>query len=210
MAHVYPFAGQRVFPSRFKHGSSAVATPSVIQESVAGDIIMKMRSTLPIPPPRKFVPVENYPDYVNDLKRNGTSDEEAAIIYEKHRLAMEEFPVKKKEVKVKRVVMPIVPVSLIMLIDEQNGKVGVKLDAATWPMHQKYFAKAIKPPQGVYVRSLVKAGHTEETCLKVIAKYQWYIDNAQAMHDELERVWPSSKSKKTAIVKKVLKAVKKL
>jgi hypothetical protein len=207
MAHVYPFASQRVFPSRFKHGSSAVATPCVVQESVAGDIIMKMRSTLPIPPPRKFVPVENYPDYVNDLKRHGTSDEEAAIIYEKHRLAMEEFPAKKVESIVKRVVQPIMPVSLILFVGDT---IGVKLDTVTWTMHQKYFAKGIKPPQGVYVRSLLKAGHTEETCTKVIAKYKWYVDNEKAMHDELERVWPSSKSKKTEIAKKVLKAVKKL
>jgi hypothetical protein len=210
MAHVYPFAGPRVLPSRFKHGCSTVTKPCVIEGSVSGDIITKMRTTLSAPPPSKFVPVENYADYVNDLKRHGTSDEEAAVIYEKHRAAMAEYPVKPKESKVKRVVQPIAPISLIMLIDEKSGKVGVKLDTTTWPMHQKYFAKGIKPPQGVYVRSLLKAGHTEETCMKVIAKYQWYIDNAQALQDELERVWPSSKSKKTEVVKKVLKAVKKL
>ena len=209
MAHVYPFTGPRVYPSRFKHGNSSVKT-AVVSGSVSGDIISKMVSSIPIAPIHKFVPVKNYEDYVSDLKKHGMSDGDAAAVYEKHHIAMEPYKIAPVVGGIKRIVQPIIPLSLILLIDEAKGTVGVKLDTLSWKVHEKYFFRGIKPPQGVYVRSLMSAGHTEESCLKVIAKYKWFVDNDQAMQDELDRVWPSSKTKKAEAVKKVLKAVKKL
>jgi hypothetical protein len=169
-----------------------------------------MLSSVPIHPSHTFVPVKNYEDYVSDLKCHGMNDADALVIYEKHRAAMESYKIPRVISDITRIVQPIRPLSLILVIDETKGSVGVKLDTVTWKVHEKYFFRGKKPPKDVYLRSLVSAGHTEETCLKVTERYQWFIDNDQAMQDELDRVWPSSKTKKAGVAKKVLKAVKKL
>lgn len=113
-------------------------------------------------------------------------------------------PIKPKPVFIRK----LEPVSVNMRITEDH--VHVYIDTLSWKIYTKYLSKGKKPPLGEYIRSLEAAGCTEQMIHKVIREYQWWEENDEMMQREIERLWPSSKTKKPVQVeKKVLKAVKK-
>lgn len=104
----------------------------------------------------------------------------------------------------------IVPVQV--RLEVHGSKVKLKLDCLTYDMYQKYFSKGKKPPLMEYIRSLIKAGYSEDKLNKVADSYKkWndpvYLDGIQA---DIERIWPGPKVKRAQPQRKILKAVKKL
>jgi hypothetical protein len=107
--------------------------------------------------------------------------------------------------------MPVQPVGVRLLI--VDGKVKVKLDTKMYEIQAKYFSKGKKPPLMEYLRALASYGYSEATLNQVADTYaKWdSVKYQQKLDEEMERLWPSTKTKRpSTIVKKVLKAVKKL
>jgi len=94
-----------------------------------------------------------------------------------------------------------------------GNKVQLKLNCLTQDVHDKYFFKGLKPPLMEYIRALARAGYSEDKIQRVVDSYQKWESSEylQKIQDDIDRIWPGSKLKKTkTAVKKVLKAVKKL
>ena len=197
-------------PSPFKHGSKAGTPPCFATTTHVSELITNMRKPVEPAPPRRFVPVADYVGYTNALLKHGESEEKVAEVYGQHEAGMVEY---QKAKPVKQVTLhrrePLVPVGLVIRVNESKGKVSVKLDTLSMGVYDKYFAKGKRPPLGEYIRSLVRRGYTEEQCLKVMDRYKWYEEHQEELEEELERRWPSAKGRKAEVVKKVLKAVKK-
>jgi hypothetical protein len=198
-------------PSSFKHGSHGMAKPCMVSSGVAYDIICNMNKPIKTFVPDTFVPIADYKGYANMLLKRGENPERVATIYKKCEDELEKY---KKPSLVKKVreyrTEPIVPVGLVMKVNEQKGKVSVKLDCLSLVICENYFSKGKQPPIGEYIRALARRGYPEEKCLKVLDKQTWLKEHEEELDAEIERRWPSSKGKKAVQIKKVLKAVKKV
>ena len=199
-------------PSPFKHGSKSCTLPCFVNTPTrVSELIVNMNKPILSAPVRPLVPIADYEGYAHALLKNGMPAEKVELVYKQHEEAMQAY---KKEVPMKEPKMhrcePIVPVCVMLRVNEAKGKVTVRLDTLTSGVYEKYFAKGKRPPLGEYVRSLVKRGYTEDQCVKVMEKYKWYEEHQEELEEELERRWPSAKGRKAAVVKKVLKAVKKV
>lgn len=197
-------------PSPFKHGCASGTRPCLVTSTYITDIIANINKPVEPAAPHRFVPIEDYKGYANALLKHGMAEDKVASVFAKHQEAMIEYTkgFKKKDSVVYRQ-EPIVPVGLVIRVNEAKGKVSVKLDTLSMDVHEKYFSKAKRPPLGEYIRSLVRRGYTEDQCVKVMDKYKWYEEHQEELEEELERRWPSAKGRKAESVKKVLKAVKK-
>jgi hypothetical protein len=78
------------------------------------------------------------------------------------------------------------------------------------PLHEKYYTKCKKPPLIELLRCMSKAGYRSEAMNKAMKTYKWFEDNQEEIYEELERIWPSTKTVKNTSVRKVLKAVRKI
>lgn len=104
------------------------------------------------------------------------------------------------------------PVNVRLIVTETGVK--VKLDTLSWDVHTEYFAKAKKPPMGLYLRALAKTGASDAQLERVVKSYKRWEDPKfiDEIDDMIQRIWPGSSTSKskTTQTRKVLKAVKKI
>jgi hypothetical protein len=157
----------------------------------------------------KFVPVYDVEGYVNALMYHGISEEQAEIIRKEHCEALAKFDKATIEPK-KELCVPKVFEPLNVLLEVTGDKVKLILSTSMWKIHEEYFKKFKRPPLGKYVRALANANYPEDKINKVVKFYNWAETwKGDEYDEEFERLFPTTGSKKSAMVKKASKAVKK-
>lgn len=190
-------------------GISSIACTSKSAQSPVPELIQKMKQPMIPAVDRKFAPVHDVEGYVNALMYHGISEEQAAVIRKEHCEALAKFDKMtsepKKELNVPKVVMPV-----NTLLEVTGDKVKLILSTGMWKMYEEYFSKAKRPPVGKYLRALKNANYPVEKLNQVVKQYEWFETwQGDAYDEEFERLFPTTGSKKSAVVKKALKAVKK-
>lgn len=177
--------------------------------SPVAEIVHKMRNPAVRRPERKFVPVHDVESYVSALVYHGLSKEQAEVVRREHMEALAKFDrpsvEQKKPLNVPRLLQPV-----NALLEVTGDKVKLILSTSMWRMHEEYFSKCKRPPLGKYVRALRDANYPEESINKTIKQYNWMETwGGDAYDEEFERLFPTTGSKKSSVVKKATKAVKK-
>jgi hypothetical protein len=178
-------------------------------KSPVAEIAHKMRNPSVRRPERKFMPVHDVESYVNALIYHGLSEDQAEVVRREHMEALAKFdrPLseKKKELNVPRILQPV-----NALLEVTGDKVKLILSTSMWKMQEEYFNKGKRPPLGKYVRAISNANYPPESVTKMIKQYNWMETwGGDAYDEEFERLFPTTGSKKSTVVKKATKAVKK-
>jgi hypothetical protein len=156
----------------------------------------------------KFVPVYDVEGYVNALMYHGISEEQAEVIRKEHCEALAKFDrmtiEQKKPLNVPRILQPV-----NALLEVTGDKVKLILSTSMWKLNEEYLKKCKRPPIGKLVRAMAGANYPKENINKAIEYYNWVETHQDELDEEFERLFPTTGSKKSAVVKKASKAVKK-
>lgn len=177
--------------------------------SPVAEIVYKMRNPAVRRPERKFVPVHDVEGYVSALIYHGLDEAQAEVVRREHMEALAKFdrplPQKKKELNVPRILKPV-----NALLEVTGDKVKLILSTSMWKLHEEYLSKCKRPPIGKLVRAMAGANYPQENINKAITYYNWLETwGGDAYDEEFERLFPTAGSKKSTVVKKATKAVKK-
>lgn len=167
-------------------------------------LIFKM-SDISVPLKSKpFVPIKECDAYVDTLKRHGMDEAKAEEIRARHLKALKlcdkpgPAPVKIPENR------PLVPVKVNLKIE--NDYIKLELDTGSWTLYDKYHSKCMIPPFIAILRAY--SGAPAEYKAKLMKIHQRQKERIIQMEEDFRRLFPDTK--KAAVVKKALKAVKKV
>jgi len=172
------------------------------------ELVHKMNQPMMPAKASKFVPVYDVEGYVNALMYHGISEEQAEVIRKEHCEALAKFDrmtiEQKKPLNVPRILQPV-----NALLEVTGDKVKLILSTSMWKLNEEYLKKCKRPPIGKLVRAMAGANYPKENINKAIEYYNWVETHQDELDEEFERLFPTTGSKRSAVVKKASKAVKK-
>lgn len=179
-----------------------------VHRSPVCEIAHKMHQPMIPAAKREFVPVYDVDGYVNALMYHGISEEQAEVIRKEHCEALAKFDratIKQKTpLNVPRILQPV-----NALLEVTGDKVKLILSTSMWKLNEEYLKKCKRPPIGKLVRAMAGANYPQANINKAIDHYNWVETHQDELDEEFERLFPTTGSKKSAVVKKASKAVKK-